>query len=173
MCIRDRYRGRLTKKLSAVLILYPLVVAVNFLVPYVISIEYNRYPSPRWYLELCLHALLCLLAWLGIYQTFFGKIRRAGNYLTIQMLSLIHIFTATVPVYILKYIAVPTALNFAVVGVMYFLVHKYRENRILKRFAVSMCLIAICFILFSAHNIFTALYMLFGIPIMLTTVYGD
>ena len=36
-----------------------------------------------------------------------------------------------------------------------------------------MCLIAICFILFSAHNIFTALYMLFGIPIMLTTVYGD
>ena len=84
-----------------------------------------------------------------------------------------HVVTATVPVYILKYIAVPTALNFAVVGVMYFLVHKYRENRILKRFAVSMCLIAICFILFSAHNIFTALYMLFGIPIMLTTVYGD
>ena len=29
-----------------------------------------------------------------------------------------------------------------------------------------MCLIAICFILFSAHNIFTALYMNFGIPIM-------
>ena len=39
-----------------------------------------------------------------------------------------HVVTATVPVYILKYIAVPTALNFAVVGVMYFLVHKYRRT---------------------------------------------
>ena len=54
------YRGRLIKKLSAVLILYPLVVAVNFLVPYVISIEYNRYPSPAgiWNF-VCMRCFVC------------------------------------------------------------------------------------------------------------------
>lgn len=101
------YRGRLIKKLSAVLILYPLVVAVNFLVPYVISIEYNRYPSPRWYLELCLHALLCLLAWLGIYQTFYGKIRRAGNYLTIQMWAMLDV-VSLMPLFVTGYVIIIT-----------------------------------------------------------------
>ena len=85
----------------------------------------------------------------------------------------IDVVTATVPVYVLNYMFVPTALNFMVVGVMYFLFYRYRENRVLKRYVVSLCLIAICFILFSVHNIFSALYILFAIPIMLTTVYGD
>lgn len=42
-----------------------------------------------------------------------------------------------------------------------------------REYVVSLCFVAICFSLFFIHNIFSALYLLFAIPIMMTTVYGN
>lgn len=80
--------------------------------------------------------------------------------------------TSTIPVYIFKYIVSPAVLNLIAVGILY-LVLQNSKSRTLKKYAVSLCLVVICFILLIVHNIFPALHMLFGIPIILTTVYGD
>lgn len=84
----------------------------------------------------------------------------------------LNIPTATVPVYIFKYIVFPAVLNLTAISILYLLLRNSR-SRTLKKYAVSICLVVICFILLIVHNIFPAIHMLFGIPIILTTVYGD
>ncbi|MCH1981072.1 GHKL domain-containing protein [Ruminococcus sp. OA3] len=102
------FRGRLIKKLSAVLILYPLVVAVNFLVPYAVIIEYSTYPSAGWYAEICVNALMCLLVWLGIYKIFYEKIRMAGNYLTERIWAMLDA-VSLMPLFVTGYVIIITS----------------------------------------------------------------
>ncbi|MGC4018521.1 MAG: GGDEF domain-containing protein [Muricomes sp.] len=80
--------------------------------------------------------------------------------------------TATVPVYIFKYIVFPGVLNFTAVGVLYAIFH-FSKSRTVKKYTASITLVIICFVLLIVHSIFPAVHMLFGIPIILTTVYGS
>lgn len=80
---------------------------------------------------------------------------------------------STIPVYIFKFLILPSGLNI-LIGWMNKKAIKSKkllqENKIL---ITSLLLVLICFILFTVHSAFTALYFLFALPILMTTIYVD
>ena len=75
--------------------------------------------------------------------------------------------------YFLKYELVPSGLNalfllFAQLGV-----RNKRSTFQEKSYLVSLMMAFISFVVFSSHNIFSALYLIFAIPVMMTVVYSS
>lgn len=81
--------------------------------------------------------------------------------------------TASPVVYLAKYIFAPCALNIIFLILIYLSTRNQITPMRVREYVVSLCFVAICCSLFFIHNIFSALYLLFAIPIMMTTVYGN
>ena len=80
--------------------------------------------------------------------------------------------TASRSLYIGKYMLAPSGLNLlAVVAALW--VKRSRLPLRAKIYTVSMALVFICCVTYTVHNIFPSLCMAFGVPIVLTTAYGD
>ncbi|MDY3918510.1 MAG: GGDEF domain-containing protein [Candidatus Limivivens sp.] len=83
------------------------------------------------------------------------------------------LISSSVPVYLVKYLMIPTGLNLLLVLLICFINRSRSGNRTMRIYTVSLSLVAICFVLFTIHSVFPSLYLLFAIPMMLTCLYGD
>lgn len=75
--------------------------------------------------------------------------------------------------YILKYIAVPVGINGLLMLAAYCLVRSSRIRQRTKRYIVSLAMTGVCTVIYTVHNIFPALLLIFAVNIMLTGTYGD
>ncbi len=79
----------------------------------------------------------------------------------------------TVGRYILKFIVLPSSLNFLCVAADTVVMKSEKLSQSQKIYTVSIVFVVICFILFSAHSAFSASYYIFTGAIMLTTIYAN
>lgn len=81
--------------------------------------------------------------------------------------------TTTVTKYILKFIAIPSGVNFICVGAETIAMRSKKISQLHKIYIVSIIYVVICFILFTVHSAFTASYYIISGAIILTTVYAS
>lgn len=75
--------------------------------------------------------------------------------------------------YAVKYILCPLALNTVFISIDFWVTHSRHIDRNVRVYVISLILVAICFVIYSVHSIFSSLYLIFIIPILLTVVYGN
>ncbi len=75
--------------------------------------------------------------------------------------------------YILKYILSPLVLNAIFIIIGCWAIHTVRLTQDAKVYIVSLLFVAICFVYFTVHSIFTSLFVIFTVPMLLTIVYGN
>ncbi len=81
--------------------------------------------------------------------------------------------TTTIPIYLMKFLIIPSVLNALCILISHRVVYSKTLSQDVKIYMISIIFVVICFILFTAHSAFTALYFIFAIPMLLTTIYGD
>lgn len=74
--------------------------------------------------------------------------------------------------YLMKYILFPFLLNLFLIGIGFFVMHLKTVSEKAKVYLISVVFAAICFVLYSVHQIFPSLYLIFAIPTLLTVVYS-
>ena len=83
------------------------------------------------------------------------------------------LLSTTLDRYILKYIIVPSTLNFLCIAVDTAVMRSKTLSQNFKIYTVSLSLVTVCFILFSVHSAFTSTYYIFTMAILLTTIYSN
>jgi diguanylate cyclase len=81
--------------------------------------------------------------------------------------------TTTIQRFILKFIIIPSGINILLVGINTAVM---KSKHILLKYKIymnSLSFVAICFVLFTAHNAFTATYYIFTVSIVLTAIYAS
>ncbi|MCD8075321.1 MAG: GGDEF domain-containing protein [Lachnospiraceae bacterium] len=79
----------------------------------------------------------------------------------------------TLPIYMVRYLIIPTGLNLLILLVILLTRKTYPKRLTLQTYVVSLGLVAMCFVLFTIHSIFPSLYFLFAIPLMFSCLYGN
>ncbi len=79
----------------------------------------------------------------------------------------------TLPIFILKFVAIPCMLNLLCILAEHKAVYSKNLSQKSKIYIVSLLSVFICFVLLTVHVVYSALYFIFGFPIILTTVYAD
>ena len=75
--------------------------------------------------------------------------------------------------YLLKYLIAPFVCNAAFIVTCYWAVHSLHIAQNIKIYIVSLMFVAVCFVMFTVHAIFSSLFLIFMVPILLTVVYSD
>lgn len=88
------------------------------------------------------------------------------------LLRYMEIAEGSASTYLVKYILVPTGLNLLTILTAVAIL-KWMSGLRLKTYAMSLLFVLMCFITYTAHNIFYSICMVFVVPILLTIVYGD
>lgn len=83
------------------------------------------------------------------------------------------LLSTTLERYILKYIIVPSTLNFLCIAVDTAVMRSRTLSQNFKIYTISLSLVTVCFILFSVHSTFTSTYYIFTMAILLTTIYSN
>ncbi len=83
------------------------------------------------------------------------------------------LLTTTVFKFIVKFIIIPGTINLICLVIDAYFMHSKKFSVKTKTYAISFILVIISFILFTAHNAFTAIYFILVLPIILTTIYAD
>lgn len=81
--------------------------------------------------------------------------------------------TTTVDRYFIKYLIVPSGVNFACIIIETLIMKSKIFSRNCKIYFVSLIFVGIGFVLFTVHSTFTTTYYIFAIAIMLTVIYAD
>ncbi len=81
--------------------------------------------------------------------------------------------TTTVPRFVWKFIVFPSGINFLCLAVDTVVMKSKHFSQNQKIYTVSLVFVGICFILFTAHNVFIATYYIFAVAIMMTTIYAS
>jgi diguanylate cyclase (GGDEF)-like protein len=81
--------------------------------------------------------------------------------------------TTTVYRYFLKFLIIPSGVNFSFIAIETLIMRSKRFSQKHKIYSVSLIYVGIGFVLFSVHCTFTAAYYIFAIAIMLTAIYAD
>lgn len=79
----------------------------------------------------------------------------------------------TVPIFFLKFLIIPSGINLILIVIEHFTMKTSRISQETKMYIISLLFVVICFVLFTAHVSFFALYFIFASPIALTTIYGN
>lgn len=88
------------------------------------------------------------------------------------LLRYMEIAEGSASTYLVKYILVPTGLNLLTILTAAAIL-KWMSGLRLKTYAMSLLFVLMCFITYTAHNIFYSICMVFLVPILLTIAYGD
>ena len=75
--------------------------------------------------------------------------------------------------YALRYIAAPTLADFLLLLIAWLTLRNKKISLWRKAYLLSLVMSLCCFVLYTVHIIFHALYLIFAIPMVLTVVYGD
>lgn len=79
--------------------------------------------------------------------------------------------SSTIPIFLVKFLVIPSVLNVLCIFINYRVFHSKYLTQDAKIHTISLIFVAICFILFTAHSAFTALYFIFAVPMLFTTIY--
>jgi len=79
----------------------------------------------------------------------------------------------SITIYFLKYLLIPSLINFSSIGFTAYIVKKKSYSQVLKAYVVSITMILSCFVLYTVHSTFTAVFFIFAIAILLTTIYAN
>ena len=88
------------------------------------------------------------------------------------LLRYMEIAEGSASTYLVKYILVPTGLNLLTILTAVAIL-KWMSGLRLKTYVMSLPFVLMCFITYTAHNIFYSICMVFVVPILLTIAYGD
>lgn len=83
------------------------------------------------------------------------------------------ILNTTIPIYLLKFLIIPTGLNTLFILIDHNVINSESISQERKTYIISLLFVAICFVLFTVHVAFSELYFIFLIPCLLTMIYGD
>lgn len=75
--------------------------------------------------------------------------------------------------YLIRYLVMPMACNLLLIIFGYLVSNSRRFKQNTKVILISLLFVSICFVFYSVHSIFSSLFMIFIIPILLTVVYGN
>ncbi len=89
------------------------------------------------------------------------------------ILKEMNLIEASGPVYVRRYLLIPTGLNLLILLIIFLFRKLYPKRLTLQSYVISIGLVGICFVLFTIHSIFPSLYFLFAIPLMFSCLYGD
>lgn len=106
-----------------------------------------------------------LLLWLALFTAFMEIVM-------FFVLGRINAITASNTVYLVKYLLIPSACNLAIcASAVLFMKSPWPDTR--KMYAISMLTVTMAFLVCFFHAVFKPLFLVFTIPALLTTVYGD
>ena len=80
--------------------------------------------------------------------------------------------STTIPLYLMKFLIIPSTLNAVCLFIEYKVMHSSRLTQNSKIFTVSLSLVFIFFIVYMVHSAFISLYFIFALSILLTAIYG-
>lgn len=83
------------------------------------------------------------------------------------------LLNTTVLKYIIKFIAIPSGVNFICIGAEAIIMKSKKISQLSKIYIVSIVYVIICFVLFTVHGAFTSSYYIISGAIILTTVYAS
>lgn len=89
------------------------------------------------------------------------------------VLNSIQFISTELEAYIVKYLLIPAGINAVLLLLAALLFRSRRLSFLHKQYAVSLCTLAVCFVLFTIHCVLPSLAMLFAVAVFLTTIYGD
>ena len=81
--------------------------------------------------------------------------------------------STTVQRFIIKFVIVPSGINLLLLAINSMVIHSKHLTQRKKIYTISLNFVFICFVLFTAHNAFTATYYVFAVAIILTTIYAS
>ena len=81
--------------------------------------------------------------------------------------------TIPIPRYFAKYLAAPFVCNTFLMMIAYGITKSEILSRTAKKYTISIVFVLICFVFYTVHNLFSSLYLIFTIPVLLTIVYGQ
>ncbi|HBE79966.1 MAG TPA: GGDEF domain-containing protein [Firmicutes bacterium] len=114
--------------------------------------------------------------WLSLhYKTLVGLFIFALMVEGVMGLILIHsdMLSTTVSRFFWKFFMVPSGLNLICIVLETAIIKSKHFSQEQKIYAISLGFVAFCFVLFTAHNTFAAIYYIFIIAIMLTMTYAS
>lgn len=76
-------------------------------------------------------------------------------------------------IYVFKYILCPLLMNTVFIVFGFLVMRSLVFNQKTKIYAVSLLIVANCFVLYTVHSIYASLYLIFTIPVLMTVVYSD
>lgn len=79
----------------------------------------------------------------------------------------------SITIYFLKYLLIPSLINFCSIGFTACIVKQECYSQVFKAYVVSLTMILSCFVLYTVHSTFTAVFFIFAIAILLTTIYAN
>ena len=114
--------------------------------------------------------------WLSFhYRTTIGVV--IFSFLVECMMSLLFVQTdllhTTLKIYILKFIAIPSGINFMIVIIETIVMKLKMISQKQKIFIISLLLVFICFVLYTVHSAFVSAYFIFPGAIVMTTIYAS
>lgn len=83
------------------------------------------------------------------------------------------LLTTTTGIYILKYIVIPSGINFLCIAANTAAMKSRYFSQEQKIYVISLSIVAVSFILFTVHTIFWATYSIFVGAIMMTVIYAN
>lgn len=83
------------------------------------------------------------------------------------------LLTTTVYRYFLKFLIIPSSVNFICIAAETLIMKSKCLSQSHKIYFVSLIFVGIGFVIFTVHSTFTATYYIFAIAIMLTAIYAD
>lgn len=81
--------------------------------------------------------------------------------------------STTKRIFIYKFIVLPSLINFSIATLSILTMKSKLLSQKQKIYAISLSLVAMCFVLFTVHITFTATHYIFVIAIVMTTIYAD
>lgn len=82
-------------------------------------------------------------------------------------------FKTSLSVYVGRYIILPSALNFAIVGIAFLFNKLYKRNDVLQYYIPCLAMSLICSVTAAAHTIYSVTMAVFLLPIFMASLYGD
>ncbi|MDA3938209.1 MAG: GGDEF domain-containing protein [Spirochaetia bacterium] len=79
----------------------------------------------------------------------------------------------TIPLYLVKYLIIPSTINMVCLFIEYKVVHSSQISQNSKIFTVSLSLVFIFFIVYMVHSDFLSLSFIFAFSVLFTIIYGN
>lgn len=83
------------------------------------------------------------------------------------------LLATTVPMYLLKYLVIPSGINFICIGIDTVVMRTNKISQKGKINIISIVFVMICCVMFIVHNVFISTYSMFSVAIILTVVYAN